>query len=181
LDLAETEKAQGTICRQVADIYLKKDSLEDKKLAMDYATQAWELWKENRREWGERQDIFDTYGATLKAVAIGTAMTSEPDYDRIIQICYLSLQIPAWDDRYYMNYLLSYASYQKGDEDQFYRHGKQAVQVILDKYRNEFDEVQSEEEKEVLLFWVNSLRGSGRILEAMRYKKIGDEAGDNAM
>jgi hypothetical protein len=80
-----------------------------------------------------------------------------------------------------MNYLLSYASYQKGDEEQFYRHGKQAVEVILDKYTNEFDKVQSEEEKEVLLFWVNSLRGSGRILEAMRYKKIGDQVGDNAM
>ena len=73
-----------------------------------------------------------------------------------------------------MNYLLSYASYQKGDEDLFYRHGKQAVQVILDKYSNEFDETQSEEEKEVLMFWVNSLRGSGRILEAKRYQEMGE-------
>jgi hypothetical protein len=80
-----------------------------------------------------------------------------------------------------MNYLLSYAAYQRGDEEQFYRHGKQAVQVILDKYTNEFDEIQSEEEKEVLMFWVNSLRGSGRILEAMRYKQIGAQIDDNSM
>lgn len=181
LGLAETQKAQATMCRQVADIYLKKDSLEEKKLAMDYAGRAWEIWKLNRREWGDRQDVFDTYGASLKAVAIGLAMTSQPDYDRIIQICHQSLHIPTWKDRYYMNYLLSYASYQKGDEDQFYRYGKQAVQVILDKYRNEFDKIQSEEEREVLMFWVNSLRGSGRILEAMRYKEIGDQIGRNPM
>jgi hypothetical protein len=31
------------------------------------------------------------------------------------------------------------------------------------------------------MFWVNSLRGSGRILEAMRYKQIGDQVGDNSM
>jgi tetratricopeptide (TPR) repeat protein len=181
LQLSETQNAQATICRQMADIYLKKDSLEDKKLAMENAGRAWELWKLNRAEWGNRQDIFDTYGASLKAVAVGIAMTSQPDYDRIIQICNQSLQIPNWSDQYYMNYLLSYASYQKGDEERFYEHGKQAVQVILDKYANEFDKIQSEEEKEVLLFWVNSLRGSGRILEAMRYKKIGEQVGNNPM
>jgi hypothetical protein len=165
----------------VADIYLKKDSFEDKTLAMDYAGRAWKLWKDNRQAWGDRQDVFDTYGSSLKAVAVGIAMSSEPDYERIIQVCHQSLRIPTYDDRYYMNYLLSYASYQKGDEDLFYRHGKQAVQVILDKYENEFDQAQSEEEKEVLMFWVNSLRGSGRILEAMRYKQIGDQVGDNSM
>jgi len=181
LQLAESDRAKATICRQMADIYLKKDSLEDKKHAMDYASQAWELWKENRTAWGNRQDIFDTYGASLKSVAVGIAMTGQPDYDRIIQVCHQSLQIPNWNDQYYMNYLLSYAAYQRGDEEQFYRHGKQAVQVILDKYTNEFDKIQSEEEKEVLMFWVNSLRGSGRILEAMRYQQIGEQVGDDSM
>ncbi len=174
LGLAESEEAQATICRQVADIYLKMDSFEDKNFAMEYAGRAWEHWKKNRQAWGDRQDIFDTYGSSLKAVAVGIAMSSEPSYDRIIQICHQSLRIPNYDDRYYMNYLLSYASYQKGDEDLFYRHGKQAVQVILDKYSNEFDQAQSEEEKEVLMFWVNSLRGSGRILEAKRYQEMGE-------
>jgi hypothetical protein len=158
----------------VADIYLKKDSFEDKNFAKDYAGRAWEYWKKNRQAWGDRQDIFDTYGSSLKAVAVGIAMSSEPSYDRIIQICHQSLRIPNYGDRYYMNYLLSYASYQKGDEDLFYRHGKQAVQVILDKYSNEFDQAQSQEEKEVLMFWVNSLRGSGRILEAKRYQEMGE-------
>jgi tetratricopeptide (TPR) repeat protein len=181
LQLAESAQAQAMICRQVADIYLKKDSLEDKESAMEYASRAWDHWKQHRHAWGDRQDLFDTYGASLKAVAVGIAMKKEPNYDRIIQICHQSLRIPNYDDRYYMNYLLSYASYQKGDEELFYRHGKQAVQVILDKYANEFDQEQSEEEKEVLMFWVNSLRGSGRILEAMRYQKMGDQAGNNAM
>ena len=174
LALAEGDQAKATMSRQVADIYLKKDSFEDKEYAMDYATRAWEHWKVNRLAWGDRQDIFDTYGSSLKAVAVGIAMSSDPDYDRIIQVCHRSLRIPKYDDRYYMNYLLSYASYQKGDEDLFYRHGKQAVQVILDKYSDEFDEQQSEEEKEVLMFWVNSLRGSGRILEAKRYQEMGE-------
>jgi tetratricopeptide (TPR) repeat protein len=181
LGLAESQKAQSTICRQIADIYLKKDSFEDKKWAMDYAGRAWELWKKNQQEWGDRQDIFDTFGASLKAVAVGIAMKADPDYDRIIQICHQSLNIPNYGDRYYMDYLLSYASYQKGDEEMFYRHGKQAVQVILDKYANQFDKAQSEEEKEVLMFWVNSLRGSGRVLEAMRYQKMGDRGAENAM
>ena len=181
LGLAESASAQAMICRQIADIYLKKDSFEDKKSAMEYASRAWEHWRQNREAWGDRQDIFDTYGASLKAMAVGIAMTKEPDYDRIIQLSNLSLQIPNYGDRYYMNYLLSYASYQKGDEELFYRHGKQAVQVILDKYENEFDKVQTEEEKEVLMFWVNSLRGSGRILEAMRYQKLEDQASDDAM
>ncbi len=174
LALAESVRAQANICRQMADIYLKKDSFEDKESAMEYASRAWEHWKANRQEWGDRQDIFDTYGASLKAVAVGIAMKAEPEYDRIIQVCHKALRIPDYEDKYYMNYLLSYASYQKGDEDLFYRHGKMAVQVILDKYANEFDKSQSEEEKEVLMFWVNSLRGSGRVLEAMRYQKMGD-------
>ncbi len=174
LGLAESEDAQANICRQMADIYLKKDSFEDKESAMEYASRAWEHWKANRQGWGNRQDIFDTYGASLKAVAVGIAMKPEPEYDRIIQVCHQALRIPSYNDKYYMNYLLSYASYQKGDEDLFYRHGKMAVQVILDKYTNEFDKSQSEEEKEVLMFWVNSLRGSGRILEAMRYQDMGD-------
>lgn len=179
--LARSDRAKAAMSRQIADIYLKKDSLEDKRLALDYAGQAWEFWQSHRAEWGPWPELFETYGASLKAVAVGYAMLPEPDYDKIIQLCHRSFQIPAWKDQYYMAYLLSYASYQKGDEDMFYRYGKQAVQVILDKYSNDFDKIKSEEEKEVLLFWVNSLRGSGRILEAMRYKGVGERLGEKTM
>ncbi len=181
LELAETDEAKTTIARQIADVYLKMDSMEDKKLALQYARQAWETWGKHRAEWGPRRDVFDTYGASLKAVAIGYAMMPQPDYDQIIRLCHQAFRIPDWSDRYYMDYLLAYASYQKGDEEQFYRYGKQAVQVILDKYKNEFDKIQSEEEREVLLFWVNSLRGSGRILEAMRYNKIRTQVSKNTL
>lgn len=179
--LAQSERARASISRQIGDIYLKKDSFEDKMLALDYATEAWKIWKKNRAQWGDDPAIFDTYGASLKAVAVGVAMKKEPDYDRVIQLCHQSDQIPQWKDRYYMHYLLSFSAYHKGDEDQFYRFGKQAVQKILGKYRNEFDNIQSEEEREVLLFWVNSLRGSGRILEAMRYKQMGDQLSKNTL
>ena len=179
--LAQSDRAKAAMSRQIADIYLKKDSLEDKRLALEYATQAWKFWEAHRSEWGGWAELFETYGASLKGVAVGYAMLKDPDYDRIIQLCHQSFRIPSWKDQYYMAYLLSFASYQKGDEEQFYRYGKQAVQVILDKYNNEFEKIQSEEEKEVLLFWVNSLRGSGRILEAMRYKGIGDRLGKSSM
>jgi len=172
LMLAESDRASATISRQMADIYLKKDSFDDKRRALDYATQAWDLWQTHRSEWREWPELFDTYGASLKAVAVGYAMMKHPDYDRIIQLCYQSFRIPTWKDQYYMSYLLSFASYQKGDEEQFYRYGKQAVQMILDKYNNEYEKIQSDDEKEVLLFWMNSLRGSGRILEAMRYRNV---------
>ena len=181
ITVAKSERAKAAMSRQIADIYLKKDSLDDKRLALEYAGQAWKLWEAHRFEWGTWTELFETYGASLKGVAVGYAMLKEPDYDRIIQLCHQSFRIPSWKDQYYMAYLLAYASYQKGDEEQFYRYGKQAVQVILDKYNNEFEKIQSEEEKEVLLFWVNSLRGSGRILEAMRYKGIGDQLGKSPM
>ncbi len=181
LSFAQSDKARATICRQIADIYLKKDSLKDKKLALDFSGQAWALWQKHQDEWGHLPVLFETYGVSLKAVAVGNAMLKKPNYDQIIQLCHQALRIPEWKDSYYMNYLLAYASYQKGEEDQFYRHGKLAVKVILDKYKNGLDKIQSEEEKEVLLFWVNALRGSGRILEAMRYKKIGDRLSQGSL
>ncbi len=181
LELAQTDRAKASVCRQVADIYLKKDSFEDKKLALEYASQAWETWQKNRNDWEEDTEVFETYGASLKAVSVGHAMMPEPDYDRIIQLSNKALHIPQWKDKYYMNYLAAYSSYKKGDEERFYRFGKQAVQVILDRHKDEFDKLQSEEEKEVLLFWVNSLRGSGRILEAMRYKAIGEQVSKDTM
>jgi len=181
LELAQSDRARASVCRQVADIYLKKDSFEDKKLALEYATQAWETWQRNQKEWDHDPEIFETYGSSLKAVSVGHAMMEAPDYDRIIQLCNRALHIPLWKDKYYMNYLAAYSSYKKGDEERFYRHGKQAVQVILDRHKDQFDNLQSEEEKEVLLFWVNSLRGSGRILEAMRYRSIGEQISKDTM
>jgi len=181
LELVHTDLARAAVCRQVADIYLKKDSFEDKKLALEYASMAWDTWKKNQSEWEADPEIFETYGASLKAVSVGYAMMPEPDYDRIIQLSNKALHIPQWKDKYYMNYLAAYSSYKKGDEERFYRFGKQAVQVILDKHKNDLDTLQSEEEKEVLLFWVNSLRGSGRILEAMRYKTIGETVSKDTM
>ncbi|MEW6441795.1 MAG: hypothetical protein AB1640_12750 [bacterium] len=181
LVVAQTDRAKAAMSRQIADVYLKKDSIEDKQLALDYATQAWQLWASHSSEWGTWPELFETYGSSLKGVAVGYAMMKQPDYDRIIQLCHQSFRIPAWKDQYYMSYLLAFASYQKGDEDQFYRYGKQAVQVILDKYNNDFEKIQSDEEKEVLLFWVNSLRGSGRILEAMRYKNVSEQLSKSPM
>ncbi len=179
--LAQTDRARASVGRQIADIYLKKDSFEDKKLALEYASEAWDIWKKNQGVWGPDPLLFDTYGTSLKSVAVGIAMQENPDYDEVIKLCHQAVRIPAWKDKYYMNYLLSFSAYQRGDNDQFYRFGKKAIQVILDKYKNEFDQIQSEEEREVLLFWVNSLRGSGRILEAMRYQKIGDQISKNAL
>lgn len=181
LQFAQTDLARATMSRQIADIYLKKDSLQDKNHALQYARRAWALWEENQGSWGGQSEIGETYGASLKAVAVGEAMLQTPDYDKIIQLCHQALRIPSFKDRYYMDYLLSYAAYQKGDEEQFYRHGKAAVNTILGKYRNEFERIQSEEEKEVLLFWVNSLRGTGRILEAMRFQQLGEQLSKNTM
>lgn len=180
MHLAKSDEAQASIARQIADIYLKKDTFQDKEHALDYASQAYALWQKHQGAWGPDTQLFETYGASLKAVAVGIAMMDSPDYDRIIQLSNLALRIPAYSDTYYMDYLAAFSAYQKGNQDQFYRHGKRAVQVILNKYHDEFDQIQSDEEKEVLLFWVNSLRGSGRILEAMRYQKIGDQLSKNS-
>jgi len=179
--LARSDRAKSAMSRQIADVYLKKDSLEDKRLALENATQAWQLWESHRSEWGPWPELFETYGASLRGVAVGYAMTKEPDYERIMQLCHQSFRIPSWKDQYYMAYLLAFAAYQTGDQDQFYRYGKQAAQAVLDKYKNEFDRIQNDEEKEVLLFWVNSLRGSGRILEAARYKNVSEQFAKGSM